>query len=230
MPITPTHDSAAAVARQHDEHVLEMPPHTAHTLVACHECDELQYVSPLDRCEVAHCIRCDATIAEGERWRPEPFAAFVLTTLVVFLIANAFPIVSLQVQGSETETTLFGAVYTLYAQHQDFIALLVLATTIAFPMVELALMFGVLLTLREFYATRWFRLSLRLIQAIRPWKMIEVFMIGVLVALVKLGSIATIIPGVALWAFALLTFMLGGVAMFDPAHLWRRVPLMHERA
>lgn len=218
------------MARKPHAQLPDAPSPTEQTLAACHECDELQYVGTLARCEIAHCIRCGATIAEGARWRPEPFAAFVLTTLIVFLIANAFPIVRLEVQGSQTETTLFGAVYTLYTQHQDFIALLVLATTIAFPLVELSLLFGVLLTLRRFYAARWFRLSLRLIQAIRPWKMIEVFMIGVLVALVKLWSIATVIPGVALWAFALLTFLLGGVAMFDPGHLWRRVPLMRDRA
>lgn len=230
MPISSSQDHAAALARKQDIQDTDAPRPAAQTLVACHECDELQSVGRLARCEVAHCVRCGATIAEGERWRPETFAAFVLTTLIVFLIANAFPIVRLEVQGTTTETTLFGAVYTLYAQHQDFIALLVLATTIAFPLVELSLLVGVLVSLRRFYSTRWFRLSLRLIQAIRPWKMIEVFMIGVLVALVKLWSIATIIPGAALWAFAILTFMLGGVAMFDPAHLWRRVPLMRDPA
>jgi paraquat-inducible protein A len=230
MPTSSSQDRGALLAPKQNPKVAAAPRQAAPTLVACHECDELQSVTSLARCEVAHCVRCGATIAEGERWRPEPFAAFVLATLIVFLIANAFPIVRLEVQGTTTETTLFGAVYTLYAQHQDFIALLVLATTMAFPMIELSLLVGVLLTLRRFRATRGYRLALRLIQALRPWKMIEVFMIGVMVALVKLWSIATIIPGAALWAFAVLTFMLGGVAMFDPAHLWRRVPLMRDPA
>ncbi len=201
-------------------------PSTRSALVACHECDELQQVRPLARGEVAHCVRCGAAVAEGERWPLEPFAAFVATTLVVFLVANAFPIVAMEVQGSRIETTLFGAVFTLYQQHRDFLALLVLITTIGAPLLELSLLLVVLASVRKHAAQRWFRLTLRLVQVLRPWKMIEVFMLGVLVALVKLWSMATIIPGVALWAFGFLTFMLGGVSMFDPHQIWRRVPLM----
>jgi paraquat-inducible protein A len=61
---------------------------------------------------------------------------------------------------------------------------------------------------------------LRTIQFVRPWGMIEVFMLGVLVTLVKMVSIARVIPEAALFAFGALTLMVAVVVSFDPRSLW----------
>jgi len=64
------------------------------------------------------------------------------------------------------------------------------------------------------------RLLLRLMQMVRPWGMVEVFLLGVLVALVKLSNMANVLPGVALWSFAALTILLTVVVSFNPRYLW----------
>jgi paraquat-inducible protein A len=57
--------------------------------------------------------------------------------------------------------------------------------------------------------------------------MMEVFLIGILVALVKLMGMATIVPGLALWSFALLILVLSGaVASFEPESVWERLEQM----
>jgi paraquat-inducible protein A len=66
-----------------------------------------------------------------------------------------------------------------------------------------------------------FNLCARLLLVLRPWGMVEVFLLGVLVALIKLSGIARVIPGVALWAFAVLTVLLVLVVTFNPRYLWQ---------
>jgi len=66
--------------------------------------------------------------------------------------------------------------------------------------------------------------AFRLLRRVEPWSMMEVFMIGILVAIVKLMGMAQIVPGLALWAFVLLFLLISGaVASLDPHAIWERV-------
>jgi paraquat-inducible protein A len=85
---------------------------------------------------------------------------------------------------------------------------------------ELLALLYVLLPLRSGYVPPGFNGLLRGIQFVRPWGMIEVFMLGVLVTLVKMVSIARVIPEAALFAFGALTLMFAVVVSFDPRALW----------
>jgi paraquat-inducible protein A len=72
------------------------------------------------------------------------------------------------------------------------------------------------------HATRVFRL----VQEVAPWGMMEVFMIGILVALVKLGHMATIIPGISVFSFGALIFVLAAAFMsLDLPLLWDRLDM-----
>jgi len=65
----------------------------------------------------------------------------------------------------------------------------------------------------------------------RTWSMIEVMMLGVLVALIKIAELATVIPGVAMLALGALVFLLAAIqASFDPREVWRRVQWAEARA
>ena len=107
------------------------------------------------------------------------------------------------------------------------VALLVLATTILFPLLELAVLFYLLAPRRRGPARgvpAGFDWLVRGLRSVRPWGMIEVFLLGVLVAIVKLSNMAVVVPGTALWAFAALTFLLTAVLSFDPRLLWNGRP------
>jgi paraquat-inducible protein A len=148
--------------------------------------------------------------------RSEQLLPLVLAALVTFAIANGFPIVDLQLQGASNSASLFGSILALWADGRQAVAILVFATTLLFPFVDLLAMAALLLlSKRGRPAPLW-----RFVQAFRPWGMIEVFMLGVLVALVKLSHLATVLPGVALWAFAVLTVLMAVILSFDPRSLW----------
>jgi len=191
------------------------------TVVACHECDLLQQAVALRPGDVARCSRCRAVLYRSS---PDSLArtlAFTLAATVFFVVANVYPIMGIEMQGNPSETNLYGAVRSLWQQGMHLISILVGITTLLLPAAELGIMLYLLLPLRRNLIPPGMPLFMRILQHIRPWSMVEVFMLGILVSLVKLTSSSTIIPGVALWSFGGLTFMLAAMASsFNSRDIW----------
>lgn len=104
------------------------------------------------------------------------------------------------------------------------VALLVFVTTFAVPALQLAAMCYTLLPLRLGRAPPALAFVMRCLHALQPWGMVEVFMLGVLVSLVRLARLADIIPGIALWSCGALIVLLAAAAMsFEPRDVWVRV-------
>jgi len=192
-------------------------------LVACHECDLLQREVPLPAGGMARCVRCGA---ELYRDRPESLdraLALTLGALLLFAIANSFPILGLALQGQVISATLYDTVDRLWHEDMKSVAALVFATTIAMPALELGALAYLLGPVRFGHLPPHFSLVFRVLQAVRPWGMVEVLMLGVLVSLVKLAHLAGVVPGIALWSFgALMLVMAAMAAVFDPRALWDR--------
>lgn len=140
--------------------------------------------------------------------------------LVLFAIANSFPIVEIEVRGLVAQTTLVGAVVALGAEGLPTVALLVLLTTLVFPLVYLLVLFYLSLPIRHDRLRARFGWLVRGIRSMRPWGMIEVFLLGVLIAIVKLADLAVVIPGAALFAFVGLTLLMMPLLGFDPRGFW----------
>jgi paraquat-inducible protein A len=190
-------------------------------VIACRECDLLQREVALPRGGVAHCRRCGAVLYRDSPDSLDRTLALSLAAAILFLLANSFPILGIELQGNRSAVNLLGAVHSIWNQEMKLIALLVLTTTILIPAFELAMMIYLLLPLKFRQMPPGVALTLRLLQSIRPWGMVEIFMLGVLVALVKLSHDFIIIPGVALWSFGGLTLTLAAVASsFNARDLW----------
>ncbi|MCF7694854.1 paraquat-inducible protein A [Mycetohabitans rhizoxinica] len=189
-------------------------------LIACHQCDALHYKRALHPGTVARCARCGAVLYRGLSGRLDRVSAMTLAALITFVIAQAAPIVQLETNGIVTQTTLAAAIAALWAENSQVIAVLVLCSTTLFPLAELCALLYLLFSLRAGIRPYAFDELLRMIQWIRPWGMIEVFMLGILVALVKLSSLADMRPEAALFAFGALTLMIASVVTFDPRVLW----------
>ncbi|HEX5538245.1 MAG TPA: paraquat-inducible protein A [Methylophilaceae bacterium] len=197
-------------------------------LIACEHCDAVYRKPQLKRHETALCQRCGAELEQSMGRRATHLLPLTIASLIMFLIANTFPIVGMELQGIYSETTLLGAVLTLNTENMPFIATAVLATTILFPLFQLLILLYLLLPAPHYGRLPAARLALRMLQMLRPWGMVEVFVLGVIVALVKLTSMATVIPGIALWAMASLALLLAAIFSFDPRYLWR-LPAMDGR-
>jgi paraquat-inducible protein A len=189
-------------------------------LIACHECDALLRKPTHSKLVNARCPRCGAWLARPGATHIEQVAALTLAALVTFLIAQGFPIVELELNGATTQTTLMGALVALWSEDMQIVAVLVFCSTILFPLVELIALLYVLMPIRSGVVPPGFDWVLRAIQWVRPWGMIEVLMLGILVTIVKMTSLARVIPEAALFAFGGLTLMLAVVVMFDPRVLW----------
>jgi len=189
-------------------------------VIACEGCDALFAQPHLRAEEVARCPRCETELDRHPGRQHERILPLTIACLVLFAIANIFPIVAIEINGAGSRTTLLGAVATLAADGRSLVAMLVLLTTFLFPLVQLTALLHLLLPTPGRGPAAGFDWLVRSIQSLRPWGMIEVFLLGVLVAIVKLAGMANIVPGPALWAFILLTPLLTNVLSFDPRLLW----------
>lgn len=195
-------------------------------LIACPHCDLLQRPIELTRDTLARCGRCAMVLYRPYDENLDRPLAFTLAAAILFVVANAFPIVGLELQGQHTAATLFGTAQALYAQNMRMLGALVFLTTILVPAVQLSAMAYVLGLLRMGRVPKHLPLALRMLQAVRPWGMVEVFILGLLVSLVKLGGMATVVPGTALWSFGgLLMMIAAAVATFDARSIWAQQAL-----
>ncbi|QIE26222.1 Intermembrane transport protein PqiA (plasmid) [Caballeronia sp. SBC1] len=193
-------------------------------LIACHECDLLQWETALADGGTASCQRCGATLYRSLPATFDRALALTVAAAILFAVANCFPVIGLWVNGTLIETTLFGAASSLYADGMWPIAGLVFVTTILMPSLNIAAVIYLLLPLRMGGFPRKPEIVLRLLRHVAPWGMIEVLMLGLLVALVKLQHIATVVPGVAIWAFGAVMVLLAAAAVtFNPRAIWARL-------
>jgi len=198
-------------------------------LIACHECDLLQREVSLEPKAAARCRCCGALLYREVPESLERTLALTTAAAILFVLANAFPIVSLDAQGHRSSTTLFGTVRTLHDQGMSSVAMLVFATTILMPAVQLASMLYMLAPLRFGRVARGVARVFRVIEAVRPWGMVEVFLLGTLVSLAKLAHMASLLPDVALWSFAALMVLLAAAAQtFDERSFWARVDALRQ--
>jgi paraquat-inducible protein A len=152
--------------------------------------------------------------------------AYALTAAILFVVANIFPIVTIEAQGHHTATTLLGTVFALYEQNMMTVGGLVFITTILVPALEIGVMLYVLLSLKAGGkgTQRAMPVSLRLGQTVRPWGMLEVFVLGTIVSLVKLAHLATVVPGIGLWSLGAMMICLAAMAAsFDSHSLWEAI-------
>lgn len=193
-------------------------------LFACHECDWLHRMPPLPEGAVARCRRCGAVLASS---RPDHLVrtlTLTFATLVLFTIVNAFPLLELKLGGRETSLTLLSGALELGHHGMWDVVILVLLTSLLFPILHCAALLYVLMPMVMGYKPPGAVWMFRAANLFSPWGMIGVYMLGVLVAFVKLSDMATVVPGVAVYALAALLFCstAAGNAL-DSCDIWRRI-------
>jgi paraquat-inducible protein A len=195
-------------------------------LTLCHACDLPSRVGDVPEGGTARCPRCGSVLYRRIRDSLDRTLALALGGLFLFIAANAFPFLAMKMQGSVTHTTLSTGVRALYEQGTPIVASLVLLTTIVAPLLQISSLIYVLGPLRLGIRVPGQVRVFRLLRAVQPWSMMEVFIMGILVSLVKLVGMAQIVPGIALWSFVLLIPVLAAAtSSLDAEWVWRRVGL-----
>jgi paraquat-inducible protein A len=169
------------------------------------------------------CGRCGAAVHSRKRDAIARAWALCITALVLYVPANLFPVMTVISFGSGAPSTIVGGIVELFAAGMWPLALLVFFASVTVPVLKLiGLMFLLVTTQR---GTRW-RLRdrtvlYRIVETIGRWSMIDIFMLSILAGLVRLGSIATIEPGIGAISFAAVVIITIAAAIaFDPRLMW----------
>ncbi|MGB6223150.1 paraquat-inducible protein A [Haloferula sp.] len=208
--------------RQH--HGLSWPRPDGSDQVACHSCDTLQNAPPVVEGEAAHCGQCGELLYQN---RPRSLAratAYSSAALILMVLVHGFPFLTMATTGIHTELTLMQSVHALAKDRSPILSMAVVFFTIVAPLGLALSLCYVAAPLRHgrvlpgaVTLTRW-------LQFFQPWSMLEVFLLGLVVSLLKLGHIAEIKFGIGLWALSALVICLAAaLSGIDRLELWDRI-------
>lgn len=191
---------------------------------ACIECDLIINVGDLRDGQRAACPRCDHVVTVRTSDALTRTLAFAIASIVLLVMANSFPFLSLEAKGLEKEMTLPSSALELYRDGYLTIAVLVLGPIVGIPAIMLATIMALLVPLRRRRAAPWLVPAGRLLFTLGPWSMVEVFLIGVLVSLVKIGAMATVVLGISFWAYvAFAVCFTATLSSLDRVQMWREI-------
>jgi len=192
--------------------------------VACHGCDLLQRIPPLQPGGKARCGRCGEVLAVHPVHPLDTPLALSIAAAVLVVIANVCPLMSLSAAGRTSTTTLAGGAVEMWMRGSEVTAVVVAFCAVIAPILYVAATLAVMIAIQRPPAPAWIGDLMRLADRLRPWSMNEVLLLGILVALTKIAQLAEVIPGPALFAVGALVLVLPWIAStFDPGVVWSRI-------
>jgi paraquat-inducible protein A len=191
-------------------------------VLSCETCGLAQRVGELPPGTFAECIRCgDPVSSHGSG--VDVTGALALAALVLYVPANIYPILRMDIYGAYSESTVWDGVVGLWQYNEYFVAIVVFLASIVIPLLKL-IGLAFLVVSVKWGRGRRLRGRTRIhkfIDAIGPWAMLDVFLLAVLVALVKLGALGRVIPGPGLLAFCLVVVLtILASQSFDSKLIW----------
>ena len=198
-------------------------------LIACHECDLLHGIKPVPDGGKALCTRCGAFLYRNIPNSLEKVLALNIAAFMLFIMANVFPFISLKLGGRIEENVFISGALALYRLGMGELGVLVFLTSFLFPLLIITGTLYVLLPLK--FGHRAWKMApvYRMVQALMPWSLVAVFMLGVLISIVKLLDLASIIPGVSLFSFVgLMVISTAAHANMDASVIWPQMRLKSE--
>ena len=201
-----------------------MPALDQGRIIACDECDTVQRVGALAPGGVAHCVCCGGRLCANPKGGLDTPLALFITALVLFLVANLFPVVEVEIKGHVLAVSMTGASLAMYRADMGYLGAVIWATTVLVPGLLIGGTIYVLTIVRSRLPAGHLRPVMVWLTKLYPWGMLDVFMLGILVTLVKLIDMADIILGPGLYAYSLLIFVFAlGTARLEPITLWEQV-------
>jgi paraquat-inducible protein A len=195
--------------------------------IACPDCDLLQQIPTLGPGDRAVCLRCGRVLVRVPRGSRDRALALSVAASITLVIANTFPLMALHVVGRFASTTIAGGAYQMWMQGQRMTSVLVAFCALIAPAGYLLFMVTLLLAARRSPIPGWTGEMLRWVGHFQVWAMLEVVMLGILVALIKIAQLAAVDPGIGMYAFGATVLLIPGVMLsFDRSDIWRRIAWM----
>ena len=199
---------------------IEPAPVAARALVICEDCDTVHRARPLVRGEQIRCVRCGAVLARYHALNAGGMLALVLTALIVFVIANAWPVVTLGLGERQSSATLWGMIIMMWGQGAQIVSAVAAATLFFFPLNKMLMLGWVLTFARQRRRAPGFAFIMRTLYHLQPWTMTEVFVLGALVSIVKARAYFDVQADPGIWAYGMLTLLITVFSGIDLRRLW----------
>ncbi|MFP6850848.1 MAG: paraquat-inducible protein A [Pseudomonas sp.] len=200
-------------------------------LIACHECDLLLRKPQASAGERVECPRCGYELYTHRTQVVRRSMALVIAALLLYVPANFLPIMQLNLLGQASEDTVWTAVLGLYNSGMQSVAVVVFLCSMAVPLLKLLCQFAVLLSIRLDIGRSYGLLLYRIYHHMREWGMLEVYLMGILVAIVKLVDLAELSIGLGLMCFiALLLVQVWLEVTMSPHQIWEALSGEDEHA
>jgi paraquat-inducible protein A len=203
------------------------PPADRAALIACPDCDLLHRRQDLPAGGRAECSRCRAVLYRNPHNSIETTLVMAITALILFVMANVGHFMSFQLHGRVQHARIITGVFELYAGGMWGLAGVVLFVSILAPALTLLLLLYISLPLYLDRTPPGLARAYRVYDWLRPWGMVGVYVLGALVAINKLGEMASTPVGAGFWALIALMFLAGPAqARLDPNLLWERLEVV----
>lgn len=189
-------------------------------LLICEQCDSVYTHHILTPDEVARCQQCDAVLYRASRMDVDCWLALTVAAAILFVIATVCPVIRISLQGVHNEATLWQSAAALAQGPAALMALPAALAIAVAPFVQISLLGWVLAHARIGRRAPGFARAMQILIAIGPWSMVEVGLLGILVAVIKLAGIVDVAPGAGIWATAGLVVCLALISNHDIHRLW----------
>lgn len=190
-------------------------------LIACHECDQVHQLPATIPEAKALCRRCGGLLFRTVRNARARALALNLSAMLLLIMVNSLPFLSLKLSGRLEETLLLSGAWALVEDGQWELGLVVALTSAIFPFLTISAWLYMLVPLNLGYRPPGLGWVFRWTNRLTPWSLIGVFMLGVLVAIVKLADLAEVVPGVGLFAFVILLIVISAARIHqDASVIW----------
>lgn len=192
--------------------------------VVCRHCDSLYRYRPLKVGSEARCTRCRNALYRAEQVNTEQMLALTLTAGVAFVVANVFPVIGVSFHAGQNVATVWQAAVALGQGAMLPLAACMVFLLIVAPLLQIALFGWLVMFAHTGRCAPGFIGAIRLLKWLRPWSMVEVGMLGFLVAAIKLSGFLQVAPGPGCWAMAVLMLLIVVIGSQDLQPLWRLMP------
>lgn len=190
-------------------------------LTACPDCDLLQREVDCTASCVVRCRRCGALLYRAIPGALDTTLALTLAAAALFAIANVFPVLSLYLQGRQVSATLLEIARALHSDGMTAVGVVVFLTLIVMPGVEIAARLYLLLSLRFGRVPPALAIALRMLDTMRRWSMVEVFVLAAVVCMHRLAQIGSLQIEPGFWAIGAVMLLFAVTdSIFDARDLW----------
>ncbi len=169
-------------------------------LIICKKCATLHKKIKLEKQTKATCRTCKSTLYRKHLDLLDKSLALTLAMFIFFIVANLFPIVTINLQGAVSEITLSSVFLTMFLEQFYFTGLMCAFLIFILPITFMSLFLTLLIFMKFRIYENAVKKMLVFLSSLLPWNMVEIFLISILVAMVKLIGYAEIHLGVSFWA------------------------------